>query len=111
MGTRLKDIIFDRHEDHLYEDERAMSLTPYVIAERCLQVEIKNIFKDRDNGDYDTLTYILEGGFKGFHNMEPSELIEEYKGIEDQWYQLESDGELPFEPYEDDPIHTLKEKI
>ena len=111
MGTRLKDIIFDRHEDHLYEDERAMSLTPYVMAERCLQVEIKNIFKDRDNGDYDTLTYILEGGFKGFHNMEPSELIEEYKGIEDQWYQLESDGELPFEPYEEDPIHTLKEKI
>ena len=111
MGTRLKDIIFDRHEDHLYEDERAMSLTPYVMAERCLQVEIKNIFKDRDNGDYDTLTYILEGGFKGFHNMEPSELIEEYKGIEDQWYELESDGELPFEPYEDDPIHTLKEKI
>lgn len=111
MGTRLKDIIFDRHEDHLYEDERAMSLTPYVMAERCLQVEIKNIFKDRDNGDYDTLTYILEGGFKGFHNMEPSELIEEYKDIEDQWYQLESDGELPFEPYEDDPIHTLKEKI
>ena len=111
MGTRLKDIIFDRHEDHLYEDERAMSLTPYVMAERCLQVEIKNIFKDRDNGDYDTLTYILEGGFKGFHNMEPSELIEEYKDIEDQWYQLESDGELPFEPYEEDPIHTLKEKI
>ena len=111
MGTRLKDIIFDRHEDHLYEDERAMSLTPYVMAERCLQVEIKNIFKDRDNGDYDTLTYILEGGFKGFHNMEPSELIEEYKGIEDQWYELESDGELPFEPYEEDPIHTLKEKI
>ena len=111
MGTRLKDIIFDRHEDHLYEDEKAMSLTPYVMAERCLQVEIKNIFKDRDNGDYDTLTYILEGGFKGFHNMEPSELIEEYKDIEDQWYQLESDGELPFEPYEEDPIHTLKEKI
>ena len=111
MGTRLKDIIFDRHEDHLYEDERAMSLTPYVMAERCLQVEIKNIFKDRDNGDYDTLTYILEGGFKGFHNMEPSELIEEYKDIEDQWYELESDGELPFEPYEEDPIHTLKEKI
>jgi len=23
MGTRLKDIIFDKHEDLLYEDERA----------------------------------------------------------------------------------------
>ena len=110
MGQRLKDIIFDRHEDHLYEDERAMSLTPYVMAERCLQVEIKNIFKERDENDYSTLTYILEGGFKGFHNMEPSELIEEYKQIEDQWYQLESDGELPFEPYEEDPIHSLTEE-
>ncbi len=59
MGTRLKDIIFDRHEDHLYEDERAMRLTPYVMAERCLQVEIKNIYKDYGKGDYETLTYIL----------------------------------------------------
>ena len=43
--------------------------------------------------------------------MDSSELIEEYKAIEDQWYQLESAGELPTEAYEDDPIHTLKEKI
>jgi len=111
MGTRLADIIFDRHEDFLYEDNRAMKLTPYVMSERCLQVEIKNIFKDRDNGDYDTLTYILEGGFKGFHNMDSSELIEEYQDIEDKWYQLEADGELEWTPYEDDPIHTLKEKV
>ena len=111
MGTRLKDIIFDRHEDHLYEDERAMRLTPYVMAERCLQVEAWGIMKDAQDKDYSTLTYILEGGFKGFHNMDSSELIEEYKAIEDQWYQLESAGELPTEAYEDDPIHTLKEKI
>ena len=111
MGTRLKDIVFDRHEDHLYEDERAMRLTPYVMSERCLQVEMKNIYEDYGKGDFDTLSYILSGGFKGFHNMDSSELIEEYKGIEDQWYQLESDGELPFEAYEDDPIQTLKEKV
>ena len=111
MGARLKDIVFDRHEDQLYEDDRAMRLTPYVMAERCLQVEIKNIFKDRENGDYDTLTYILEGGFKGFHNMDSSELIEEYQEIEDQWYQLEADNELEWEPCEDDPIHALKEKV
>ena len=111
MGTRLADIIFDRHEDFLYEDSRAMKLTPYVMSERCLQVEMSNIYKDYKSGDYDTLTYILEGGFKGFHNMDSSELIEEYKGIEDQWYQLESDGELPWEAYEEDPIHTLTEKV
>ena len=111
MGTRLIDIVFDRHEDFLYEDNRAMKLTPYVMAERCLQVEAVKIYDDYKKGDVSTLVYLLEGGFKGFHNMEPSELIEEYKGIEDQWYQLESDGELPFEAYEEDPIHTLKEKI
>ena len=43
--------------------------------------------------------------------MDSSELIEEYKAIEDRWNQLESDGELPFEAYEDDPIHTLKETV
>ena len=111
MGTRLKDIIFDRHEDHLYEDERAMRLTPYVMAERCLQVEAVKIYDDYKKGDFSTLTYILEGGFKGFHNMDSSELIEEYKEIEDKWYQLEQDNELEWEPYEEDPIHTLKEKV
>ena len=45
-GTRLADIIFDRHEDFLYEDSRAMKLTPYVMSERCLQVEAWGIFKD-----------------------------------------------------------------
>ena len=105
MGNRLIDIVMDRNEDFLYEDERAMKLTPYVMSERCLQVEIHGIFKDKEENDYDTLTYILEGGFKGFHNMEPSELIEEYKTIEDKWYELEADNELPMEPYEDDPIN------
>ena len=111
MGTRLKDIIFDRSEDQLYEDERAMRLTPYVMAERCLQVEAVKIYDDYKKGDFSTLTYILEGGFKGFHNMDLSELIEEYKEIEDKWYQLEQDNELEWEPYEDDPIHTLKETV
>ena len=111
MGTRLKDIIFDRSEDQLYEDERAMRLTPYVMAERCLQVEAVKIYGDYKKGDFSTLTYILEGGFKGFHNMDSSELIEEYKEIEDKWYQLEQDNELEWEPYEDDPIHTLKETV
>ena len=112
MGTRLIDIVFDRYEDFLYEDNRAMKLTPYVMAERCLQVEAFKIYDEGKKGDWSTLTYILEGGFAGFHNMEPSELIEEYQGIEDKWYQLEQDNELEWEPYEDDPIHALnKEKV
>ena len=111
-GTRLLDIVMDRNEDFLYEDSRAMKLTPYVMSERCLQVEISNIYKDYKSGDYDTLTYILEGGFKGFHKMDSSELIEEYKGIEEQWYNLYECSGFEFTPYEDDPIHELeKEKV
>ena len=110
MGTRLKDIIFDRHEDHLYEDERAMRLTPYVMAERCLQVEAVKIYDDYKKGDVSTLVYILEGGFKGFHNMDSSELIEEYKAIEEQWYNLYECSEFEFTPYEEDPIHKLEEE-
>ena len=111
MGTRLKEIIFDKHEDLLYEDERAMSLTHYVMAERCLQVEMAKIFNQKAEGDYDTLTYILEGGFKGFHNMEPSELIKEYKDYEDRWYTLYEDEELPLSVYEDDPINHIEKVI
>ena len=112
MGTRLKDIIFDRHEDHLYEDERAMRLTPYVMAERCLQVEMSDIYQDYKSGDYDTLSYILSGGFKGFHNMDSSELIEEYKAIEEMWYDRYETNSFEFTPYDDDPIHNLeKEKV
>jgi len=111
-GTRLADIIFDRHEDFLYEDSRAMKLTPYVMSERCLQVEAVKIYDDYKKGDTSTLTYILEGGFKGFHNMDSSELIEEYKQIEEQWYHLYESSELLWTPYEDDPINELeKEKI
>ena len=110
MGTRLIDIVFDRHEDHLYEDEKAMKLTPYVMAERCLQVEAWGILKDAQDRDYSTLTYILEGGFKGFHNMDSSELIEEYKQIEEQWYNLYECSEFEFTPYEEDPIHKLEEE-
>ena len=111
MGKRLLDIVFDRHEDFLYIDNRGMKLTPYVMAERCLQVEMSNIYKDYKSADYETLSYILSGGFKGFQNMDSSELIEEYKDIEELWYNLYETKEFEFEPYEDDPIHTLKEKV
>ena len=43
--------------------------------------------------------------------MEPSELIEEYKQIEEQWYELESSDGLYWDPYEDDPIHALNDEV
>jgi hypothetical protein len=111
MGTRLKDIIFDKQEDLLYEDERAMALTHYVMAERCLQAELTAIFLNGKEGDYSTLTYILEGGFKGFHNMEPSELITEYKEIEDKWYDWYEAEQLYTSVYDEDPINKIEKVI
>ena len=99
----------NRHEPY-YEDSRAMMLSHYVMAERCMQVEAVKIYDDYKKGDVSTLVYILEGGFKGFHNMDSSELIEEYREIESKWYQLQADNELEWEPYEDDPIHALNEE-
>ena len=31
-------------------------------------------------------------------------------GAEDKWYELYQDNELPWEAYEDDPIHKLEEE-
>ena len=107
-GKRLIDIVFDKQEDHLYEDERAMRLTHYVMAERCLQTEMAQIFDDKAIGDYESLSYILENGFKGFHNMEPSELINEYKEIEDKWYDRYETNQLYTTVIEEDPINDLE---
>jgi hypothetical protein len=43
--------------------------------------------------------------------MDSSKLIEEYQEIEDKWYQLEEDNELEWDPYEDDPIHSLNDEV
>ena len=80
------------------------------MAERCMQVEAYKIYSDYIERDYSTLSYILEGGFRGFHKMTREELQEEYKEIEEQWYELEASNGLHWEAYEDDPIWTITEK-
>ncbi len=99
----------DQHEPY-YEDSRAMVLSHYVMAERCLQVEATKIYNDFNEGDYSTLTYILEGGFRGFHKMSREDLEAEYKEIEELWYSLEADKGLYWEAYEDDPIWNITER-
>ena len=99
----------DQHEPY-YEDSRAMVLSHYVMAERCLQVESYKIYNDFKEGDYSTLTYILEGGFRGFHKMSREDLEAEYKEVEELWYELEASKELYWEAYEDDPIWTITER-
>ena len=79
------------------------------MAERCIQVEYATIKEQIETEpSSDTLTYILEGGFRGFHKMGREELVEEYKQIEEQWYNLYEIAGLPWEPYDDDPILSLE---
>ena len=87
-------------------DKDGHFLTHYVLAERLLQVEYASIRDQiRNEASSDTLTYILEGGFRGFHKYSSGEQWQEWKdGAEEKWYQLYADGELPWEPYEEDPI-------
>jgi hypothetical protein len=110
MGKKLGKIIFDRMKDNLYQDDRGMTLTPYVMAERCLQVEVHKILNEHRALDWGTLVHILSGGFKGFQNMDSRELIEEYTSIEEEWYNLYETEQFEFEAYEEDPINKLKEE-
>jgi len=111
LGTLPTNLNDQEADKPYYEDSRAMVLSHYVMAERCLQVEAYQILNDAKQGDYSTLTYILEGGFRGFHKMSREDLQQEYEQIEELWYQLESDNELNWEAYEDDPIWSITENV
>ena len=97
--------------DIIYTDKQGHGLTHYVMAERCIQTEYSAIMKDLNYGPTsETLIYILEGGFKGFHKMSQETLIEEYMDVEDKWYQMHEDQLIHWEVYEKDPIHKQKEE-
>ncbi len=97
-------------EEEVIVDRDGHFLTHYVLAERLLQVEYASIRDQiRNEASSDTLTYILEGGFRGFHKYTKQEQRDEWlDGAEDKWFQLYADGELPWEPYEEDPICQVK---
>ena len=97
--------------DIIITDQRSLGLSHYVLAERLMQVEAAQIHKERaEDGTSDTLTYILEGGFRGFHKFTRDHLIEEWNdGACDKFYELYEDNELPWEIYEDDPLVAIEE--
>ena len=92
------------------EDSRSLSLTHYVLAERMMLLEYHTIKTEiNESPSSDTLIYILEGGFRGFHKMTGGELWSEWKDLEDKFYRLYEDGELPYELYDEDPLVALEE--
>ena len=109
LGTLRANLNDQEAHEPYNEDSRAMKLSHYVMAERCMQVEAYKIYSDYLERDYSTLSYILEGGFRGFHKMSREDLEAEYKGIEELWYELEYSNTLHWEAYEDDPIWNITE--
>ncbi len=92
------------------EDSRSLQLTHYVLAERLIQIEYHSIQKEiREEASSETLTYILEGGFRGFHKYSSGELWSEWKEVEDKFYRLYEDRDLPWELYEEDPLLALED--
>jgi len=91
------------------EDSRSLQLTHYVLAERLLQVEYANIAKEIvEEASSETLTYILEGGFRGYHKFTSGELWSEWKEVEEKFYHMYETNTLPWELYEEDPLVALE---
>jgi len=109
LGTLPADLNDQDSHEPYYEDSRAMKLSHYVMAERCMQVEAHKIYSDYLERDYSTLSYILEGGFRGFHKMSREDLEAEYKEIEEKFYDLYETNSLPWEVYDEDPLVALEE--
>ena len=104
------DMNYGNPDETIYEDLRALNLTHYVMAERCMLVEYASI-KEQINTEAqsDTLIYILEGGFRGFHKFSKEHLIEEYKEIEEKFYHLYETNGLPYMLYDEDPLVALEQ--
>ena len=99
----------DEKDTIVGEDSRSLQLTYYVLAERLLQVEYANIAKEIvEEASSETLTYILEGGFRGFHKFTSGELWSEWKEVEEKFYHMYETNTLPWELYEEDPLVALE---
>ena len=89
-------------------DSRGCELTHYVLAERIVLDDVRLTMKAAEVQDYDFISTRFAEGHRGYHNMSPGELWAEWGDIEDSWWGAWDDGELPYEPIEEDPIHKLK---
>tara|TARA_B100000683_G_C12482996_1_gene552049 strand:+ start:977 stop:1357 length:381 start_codon:yes stop_codon:yes gene_type:complete len=92
-------------------DIRGSELSHYVLSERLMQVEGSTIKTEiNEEGYSDTLIYILEGGFRGFHKMSSGELWSEWKdGAEAKWFEMYDDKSLPWATYDEDPTEMEAE--
>ena len=99
-------------DEVIIRDSRGHELTHYVLAERLLQVEYSQISEEiRTEPSSETLTYILEGGFRGFHKYTKEELLAEWSEVEDKFWTLVDDDSMPWEVYDEDPLASLPKEV
>ena len=109
LPSNRKDVF---NEEIIIKDSRGHELTHYVLAERLLQVEYSQISEEiRTEPSSETLTYILEGGFRGFHKYTKQELLDEWSEVEDKFWTLVDDDSMPWEVYDEDPLASLPKEV
>ena len=109
--TAVDDRIVRTQDVTVGQDSRGNSLSHYCLAERVMQVEYHRIADEIRTGttpfstpSSETLVYMLEGGFRGFHNMSPGELWSEWNEVEDKFWELYDSNSLPWEVNDEDPL-------
>lgn len=107
--TTTSDFRDDEQNAIVGEDSRSLELTHRVLAERLVCLEVAEILKDSQNGDFMVITEILENGFRGYHKMSSGELWSEWKEVEERFYGLYEAGALPYAVCDEDPLLALEQ--
>lgn len=113
QGNLPKDYKDVKDDYIIVKDEKGHPLNHYVLAERLMQVEAKQVQSEMNvQGVSDTLLYILEGGFRGYHKFTAGELKAEWiDGANEKWFQMYEDDELPWDVYDEDPLAEVDEVV
>ena len=105
--TAIDDRIVHTDDITVGEDARGNPVTHYVLAERVLQTEywlIQQEILEDPSAASETLVYMLEGGFRGFHNQSSGELWSEWQSKQDLFWELHDTNRLPWDLYSEDPL-------
>ena len=106
VETAIDDLIVSTDDIVVGTDLRGHSVSHSVLAERVMQTEYHLIrLETQDRTPSETLLYILEGGFRGFHNMSSGELWSEWNTKQELFWELYDANRLPWDLYAFDPLH------
>lgn len=79
-------------------------LTPSIIAQRLVALQVRNLIQDVKNGALANVEYIMQHGCLGYFEMTPEEAVEEWRKNEAAFYAMYEAEPAPVELAEDDPL-------